>query len=130
MRRRMMAGCLSRLAPCARARNMSLSHIQSRSIETGHKVKHLLGAIDMNATETAAVNQAREQFKPRGMTLEEIKTAVNAGKKVHWSNTGYEVRKDRYGEYYIIFIHNDNSIGLTWKDGVTMNGKPEDFFIG
>jgi hypothetical protein len=24
---------------------------------------------------------------------------------------------------------NDHCIGLTWRDGVTMNGKPEDFFI-
>jgi len=26
--------------------------------------------------------------------------------------------------------HQENWIGLTWQDGITMNGKPEDFFIG
>lgn len=64
------------------------------------------------------------------MTLQEIKTAVDAGKTVHWANTGYTVIKDVYGDYLIVFHHNQSTIGLTWQDGVTMNGKPEDFFIG
>lgn len=62
------------------------------------------------------------------MTLEEIKAAVDAGKTVCWANTAYEVQKWSTG-YIVVYIHNDSAIGLTWRDGVTMNGKPEDFFI-
>lgn len=63
------------------------------------------------------------------MTLEEIKAAVDAGKKVHWANAGYEVRKSADGEYFIIFTSNQSVIGLTWSDGITMNGDEKDFFI-
>lgn len=64
------------------------------------------------------------------MNLEEIKQAVNEGKKVHWSNTSYEVVKANNGEYLIECNLNKHCIGLTWMDGITMNGKEEDFFIG
>lgn len=62
------------------------------------------------------------------MTLQEIKDAIAAGKTVHWSNDIYKVICDRNGEYLIKCIVNNNCIGLTWRDGVTMNGKPKDFF--
>jgi hypothetical protein len=62
------------------------------------------------------------------MTLAEIKQAIADGKKVHWSNKGYEVQRDKNGEYNIIYLANMHCIGLTWLDGVTMNGKPEEFF--
>lgn len=64
------------------------------------------------------------------MTLDEIKAAIDAGKRVHWANTGYEVIKDCHGRYLIVWQEDKNAIGLTWRDGVTMNGKPEQFFIG
>lgn len=63
------------------------------------------------------------------MTLTEIKAAVDAGQTVHWANEGYTATKDRFGQYQIVFAANGSTIGLTWKDGVTMNGKPEDFFL-
>lgn len=63
-----------------------------------------------------------------GLTLDEIKAAVDAGKTIHWKNTGYKVVKDCYG--YLIDYYNKSCIELTHKDGVTLNGKPEDFFIG
>jgi hypothetical protein len=63
-----------------------------------------------------------------GLTLDEIKAAVDAGKTVHWKNVGYKVIKGKY-EYLIVYYDKD-AIGLTHQDGVTMNGKPEDFFIG
>lgn len=63
------------------------------------------------------------------MTLEEIKSAVDAGKKVFWSNEGYEVIKDSIGQYLIRFIPNNHCIMLTWRDGTTLNGKPEEFFV-
>jgi len=64
------------------------------------------------------------------MTLDEIKAAVEEGHKVHWSNEGYEVIKDNLEQWLIKRSDSDYCIGLTWRDGVTMNGKPEDFFVG
>lgn len=63
------------------------------------------------------------------MNLEQIKAAIEAGKKVFWSNEGYEVIKDSIGQYLIRCIWNDHCIGLTWRDGKTLNGKPEEFFV-
>lgn len=63
------------------------------------------------------------------MTLEEIKQALDDGKKVFWANKSYEVIKDSVDQYLIICRLNDNCIGLTWRDGVTLNGKPEQFFV-
>lgn len=62
------------------------------------------------------------------MTLEQIKRAIDEGKDVYWSNKGYKVKKDKLGQYLIVHT-GGHSIGLTWQDGVTMNGKEEDFFM-
>ncbi len=75
-------------------------------------------------------------MKGNEMTLEEIKAAVLAGKTVHWSNTLYRVIPTKYvndnGEpdFMVICDANQHCIGLTWRDGVTMNGEPDQFFIG
>jgi hypothetical protein len=63
------------------------------------------------------------------MNLHEIKSAVEAGLPVHWSNDGYKVIKDKIGQFLVIFEPNQSCIGLTWKDGVTLNGKESDFYI-
>ena len=66
------------------------------------------------------------------MTLEEIKAAVNAGKTVHWATYSYEVVKGSgpaVGRWFVVCTDNDYTIGLTHRDEVTMNGKPEQFFI-
>lgn len=63
------------------------------------------------------------------MTLEEIKEAVLAGRKVCWASEAYDVIHDSVGQWLIRCNINESCIGLTWRDGVTMNGKPEDFFI-
>lgn len=62
------------------------------------------------------------------MTLEEIKAAVESGKIVRWSSSRYQVVKDRLGEW-LITCQGGSTIGLTWQDGVTMNGEPQDFYI-
>lgn len=62
------------------------------------------------------------------MNLEQIKAAVEAGKKVYWSNKGYQVVKGKDGEY-AIKAANGHMIGLTWADGKTLNGKEKDFFV-
>lgn len=63
------------------------------------------------------------------MTLEEIKQAVNDGKTVCWVHTGYVVVQDGIGQWFIECRSNNDYIGLTWQDGVTLNGEEEDFFI-
>ena len=63
------------------------------------------------------------------MNIAEIKAAVDAGKSVHWSNTGYRVHKDSLGQYLITFTRNDSTIGLTNRAGTKLNGQEEDFFV-
>jgi hypothetical protein len=63
------------------------------------------------------------------MTLEEIKSAVESGKTVHWSNGLYVVIKDGIGQWLVKCTSNNCCCGLTWRDGVTMNGKPEQFYV-
>lgn len=63
------------------------------------------------------------------MTAEQIKSAVTAGKRVYWGNEGYEVIKDSLGQYLIIYTPSGYCIGLTHRDGQTLNGKEADFFI-
>jgi len=65
------------------------------------------------------------------MNLQQIKQAISEGKKVYWSSLLYEVIYDDKNKDYLIKCTSSNghSIGLTWTDGVTMNGKEEDFYI-
>jgi hypothetical protein len=66
------------------------------------------------------------------MNLEEIKTAIDEGETVHWSNSGYTVIRDYHGQYLIAWNYgrqDANYVGLTWRDGVIMNGKPEEFYV-
>ena len=62
------------------------------------------------------------------MTLEEIKQAVDEGQIVCWKTDSYQVIKDHIGQYLIQHT-NGSCIGLTWRDGVTMNEDPKDFYI-
>lgn len=64
------------------------------------------------------------------MTLSEIKTALSEGKRVYHHNPAYEVKRDNIGQYLIICSINDYTIGLTHRNGETMNGKEEEFYIG
>ena len=68
--------------------------------------------------------------KTTTMKLQEIKEAVLAGKTVHWKSGGYEVMRDKVGQWFIICCFNGSLTSLTWADGVTMNEREEDFFLG
>ena len=63
------------------------------------------------------------------MNLDEIKAAVLAGKTVHWASEAYRVIRDFVGQWLIVCDINGDCTGLTWRDGVTVNGKPEQFFV-
>ena len=64
------------------------------------------------------------------MILKEIKQAIKDGKTVCYSKSPNDLIED-WGDQglHIVCQSNRYAIGLTWKDGTTMNGKPEDFSI-
>lgn len=66
------------------------------------------------------------------MKLQEIKEAVDAGKTVRWINSRYKVIKSKNGGYMIgcdVGSFGESYIGLTHRDGITMNGEEKDFFV-
>lgn len=62
-------------------------------------------------------------------SVNEIKQAVDNGHSVYHGNTLYEVQKDSLGQYLIVCASNGYAVGLTWRDGKTLNGKLEEFTI-
>lgn len=59
-----------------------------------------------------------------------IKKAVDEGQKVYADTKAYVVVKDSIEQYLIKCLFNSYCIGLTWADGITLNGtnfytKPE-----
>lgn len=69
-----------------------------------------------------------EASKLKLKNVQDIKSKVDDGKEVHWSNDGYNVVKDKHNQYLIVFKSNDSAIGLTWTDGKTLNGDIKDFY--
>ena len=67
------------------------------------------------------------------MTLDEIKSAVRNGQAVYWKNHHHPVevskRADGSEKWVVRCTDNNSFIGLTWQDGETMNGKPEEFHV-
>lgn len=64
------------------------------------------------------------------MTLQQIKEAVKNGQTVYWKNSLYRVvHTPRINQWLIICDWNESAIGLTWTDGVTLNGDEKDFFV-
>jgi len=51
-----------------------------------------------------------------------IKEAVDKGIIVYCDSDAYVVIKDSIGQYLIKYIYSEYCIGLTWKDGTTLNG--------
>ncbi len=44
-------------------------------------------------------------------------------------NPAYRVVKDKIGQWLIVCDINGYTIGLTWMDGVTVNGRPDEFYV-
>ena len=64
------------------------------------------------------------------MNLQQIKNELAKGNRVFWSNKNYEVIQSKYTQEYLVKCHlNDSFHGLTWRDGVTMNGEPHEFYM-
>jgi len=68
-------------------------------------------------------------IRKQSMNLQEIKSAVESGKKVHWANKAYNVVKDDLGQFLITCPSTGGCWGLTHKDGTTLNGKESEFFV-
>lgn len=69
------------------------------------------------------------------MDVEQIKQAAREGRRVCWKSELYVVRhypaKGALPEQFLVVCEaNGSAIGLTWTDGVTLNHKPGDFYIG
>lgn len=85
--------------------------------------------VDLFDRAQAALKSARGSAK-RLTSLSDIKEAVLSGKIVHWKTPAYQVICDSIGQWLIVCKSTNGCWGLTWADGVTMNEKPEDFFVG
>ena len=48
---------------------------------------------------------------------------------MHWKTPAYQVVCDSVGQWLIVCRSTKGCWGLTWADGVTMNGKPEEFSV-
>jgi hypothetical protein len=70
----------------------------------------------------------KQEPRSTGMNASQIKEAINNGHHVFWCNDGYEVIMA--GDEFLIYCNfNDSCIGLTHRDGVTLNGDETDFYI-
>ena len=64
-----------------------------------------------------------------GLSLSDIETAIYNGYTVYWKNRGYEVIKDKIGQYLINCKFNSHCVGLTRTDGSLIED-PKHFFLG
>ena len=65
------------------------------------------------------------------MTLAEIHRALDEGLPVHWQSPSYGVERSAgCGTCVIRSLSTGHCICLTWADGITLNGKEDEFFIG
>ena len=63
------------------------------------------------------------------MDLESIKKFVDNGHKVFLGNENYQVKYDEANGYVIVCLSNGYMIGLTHKNGLTINADPSEFFV-
>lgn len=64
------------------------------------------------------------------MLPSEITRAVDEGLRVHWQCPSYEViRGSKQSGYFIRSVVTGHCIRLLRSDGVTLNGKAEDFYV-
>lgn len=69
------------------------------------------------------------RLEVRNMTLNEVKTAVRAGRTVYVRTEAYLVVRDNLGQWLIVCAQNGYTTGLTWRDGIRMNCAEEDFIL-
>lgn len=66
-------------------------------------------------------------------TYDDLKREYESGAVIYWKDTGYQLKKDDYGVYYVICLKNNSSTSLHGLvdeyNKVYPNYKVEDFFI-
>ena len=60
--------------------------------------------------------------------VKELKKAIDENINVYHHNPMYICYKDDIGQYLITCTSNEYTIGLTWRDGVTLNGNLKEFY--
>lgn len=69
----------------------------------------------------------------RFYSIADVADAVRDGHTVYWRHTGYYVNRwesPTFGERFdVVCDHNDHTVGLFHRDGVTSDYDPADFFI-
>ena len=107
------------------ARKLGISPSQpKRRPELSNRSRHARYAIQMYYRRMGSAAQWL-------MTLTEILRAVDEGLPVHWQNAGYLVERSSNGVGCVIrSLSTGHCIGLTWADGITLNGMEQEFFIG
>ena len=63
------------------------------------------------------------------ITAQTIMEYVDYGRDIRWKSDAYQVTGDELGQYFIKCLINGHCIGLTHKDGVTLNGDLSDFYL-
>ena len=93
---------------------------------TDERIKQILVVGAYNVNNDADFNV---ETRKSGMSLDDIQTAIYNGYTVYWKNRGYEVVKDKTGQYLIKCTANSYCVGLTRTDG-TLVEDPKHFFLG
>lgn len=63
------------------------------------------------------------------MNIQDIKEAVDSGKKVFWASRKYAVIKEDTGTYKIRYTWNDKTTDLVKRDGMTLTCSSDKFFV-
>ena len=66
--------------------------------------------------------------REHAMNIERIKELVSQGTPVYWKNVGYQVVKDKLGQYFIKCLRNDYCTGLGTQSGELLENEA-DFFV-
>ena len=102
-------------------------------IPNNHALWHA-GAGKIMCTSTSNYPRGHHLNLDALMKLERIKSAVNAGLQVYWTHPGYTVQADLgaasgFSIVWALGSPTENRIGLTWSDGIRLNGDPDDFYV-
>lgn len=94
----------------------------AKLVEFAKSVVSILTAKGAKVSDIRAAAVRTDVLAVRLRTVAEIKAAVDAGYTVHADNDGYRVVESD-GDYCIVFASNEYTVGLTGRDGKTLNGE-------
>lgn len=114
------------------SRGSVLAHAQHTYGATKRTKKGALAELEALYTRLTG----REYGAPEWFTtLDEVVAALDAGHRVCWKQDNYQLERWQPTPLYpdgsleIVCTNNDNAVGLYWRDGVTSDYQPGDFYI-